>query len=112
MALLNAEKFGHPSAVPVIHVASGAPAAVLPTASRGATARLIIKNEYLLATACNIVITIRGQHRSSPGMVMMTPRSSWWQSTAEPGWPICLLARIVVRLNRSPAGMRRGVHRQ
>ena len=35
--------------------------------------------------ACNVVLIISGQHRARPPVVVMTPRSSWWQSTAERG---------------------------
>src|SRR5258705_6278248 len=35
--------------------------------------------------ARNVVVTLAGTKRGSPPLVIMTPRSSWWQSTAERG---------------------------
>src|SRR5262249_25725825 len=37
------------------------------------------------AQACNVVVRISGQDRTRAPVVIMTPRSSWWQSTAERG---------------------------
>ena len=85
MGLLNAECFRNPYGAPAIHIASEARETVLAAAARAAEARVVADSRHAPATARNVVVTIRGRHRSFPPVVVMTPRSSWWQSTAERG---------------------------
>jgi hypothetical protein len=85
MGLLNAERFRHPCGAPAIHVSSEVSEAVLAGAARALPARVVAEGRYIPATAHNVVVAIRGSQRSSPPIVVMTPRSSWWQSTAERG---------------------------
>ena len=85
MGLLNAERFRNPYGAPAIHVSSEASETVLSGAARAAPARVIAENRYVRATARNVVVRVAGSRRGSPPVVVMTPRSSWWQSTAERG---------------------------
>jgi len=64
-------------------VSSEASAAILAGASRTASARVVVESGYVPAVAQNVVIAMRGSRRSFPPVVVMTPRSSWWQSAAE-----------------------------
>jgi hypothetical protein len=104
MGLLNAERFRDPYAAPAIHLSSVIREAVLAGALRGATARLVNENRYLPATARNVVIAIRGRNRSSPHLEVMTPRSSWWESTAERGGGlVCWLEALRALIAAPPA---------
>jgi hypothetical protein len=85
MGLLNAERFRNPYDAPTIHVSSEASETVLAGAARAAPARVVAENRYVPATARNVVVKVAGSRRASPPVVVMTPRSSWWQSTAERG---------------------------
>ena len=85
MALLNAERFRHPHGAPTIHVSSKASEVILAGALRAAPSRVVAESRYVPATACNVVVAISGSKRSCPPVLVMTPRSSWWQSTAERG---------------------------
>src|SRR5262249_29180461 len=85
MALLNAEGFRHPHGPPSIHIAGDAATAVLDAAARGAQARLVSYSRRTPAAANNNVVSMFGSNRNAPPLVVMTPRSSWWQSTAERG---------------------------
>ena len=85
MALLNAERFRHLHGAPTIHVSSKASEVILAGALRAAPSRVVAESRYVPATACNVVVAISGSKRSSPPVLVMTPRSSWWQSTAERG---------------------------
>jgi hypothetical protein len=85
LGLLNAEGFRQPYGAPAIHVSSEARDTVLAAAGRRATARLVAASRRTPAYACNVVVIICGQDRARPPVVVMTPRSSWWQSTAERG---------------------------
>jgi hypothetical protein len=83
--LLNAEQFRQPYGCPAIHVSSELREEVLSAASRGAGATLVAYSTRAAARARNIVVSIAGQDRTRPPLAVMTPRSSWWQSTAERG---------------------------
>jgi hypothetical protein len=85
MALLNAEQFRLPYGAPAIHVASEARRAVLAAAARGDAARLVAASRRVPAFARNVVVTLAGTGGDRTPLVVMTPRSSWWQSTAERG---------------------------
>lgn len=85
MGLLNAESFGVPYGAPAIHVASEARESVLAAAARASTVRVRSDYRRTAATARNVVVRMRGSDATRPPLVVMTPRSSWWQSTAERG---------------------------
>jgi len=85
LGLLNAERFRQPYGAPAIHVSSKSRDAVLAAAARRASARLVATSRRTAAQACNVVVKILGQDRARAPVVVMTPRSSWWQSTAERG---------------------------
>ncbi len=93
LALLNAERFTAPYGPPVLQVASEHRNRLL--AARDTPIRVVTSARRTTATARNIVVTLPGRDRSLPPLVVMTPRSSWWTSTAERGgglvcWLACL----------------------
>lgn len=104
MGLLNAERFREPYGAPAIHLASEARERVLAAASRGAAARLVSYSTRTPARAHNLVVTMPGRDRARAPVVIMTPRSSWWQSTAERGGGIvCWLESLRALLAAPPA---------
>ena len=105
MGLLNAEQFRHPYGAPAIHLASEARATVLAAVERGAPARLVAHSRRTPALARNIVVTLPGANRNAAPVVVMTPRSSWWQSTAERGGGlVCWLESLRAVVAAPPAG--------
>jgi hypothetical protein len=104
IGLLNAEQFRQPYGAPTIHVSSQASEVVLSGAARAASARVVGENQYVRTTARNVVVVIRGSRRSAPQVVVMTPRSSWWQSTAERGGGlVCWLESLRALIAAPPA---------
>jgi hypothetical protein len=85
MGLLNAEQFREPYGAPAIHVSSEAREAVLAAVARGDAARVVAASRRTSASARNVVVTIPGRDAGRPKVVVMTPRSSWWESTSERG---------------------------
>ena len=85
LGLINAEDFRTPSGAPAIHVSSEVRDLVFAALWEGAPARLVSHSRRVAAEAVNIVVTLPGRDRVKPPLVVMTPRSSWWQSTAERG---------------------------
>jgi hypothetical protein len=78
---------------------------VLEAARDGPPARLVAHSQRSPALAANIVVAVQGRDRSGkPPLVVMTPRSSWWQSTAERGGGlICWLESLRALLAMIPA---------
>jgi len=104
MGLLNAEGFRHPYGAPTIHVSSEASEIVLAGAAHAAPVRVVAESQYVPAAARNVVVAIRGSRRSGPPVVVMTPRSSWWQSTAERGGGlVCWLESLRALIAAPPA---------
>jgi len=105
MALLNAEQFRQPYGAPAIHVASEARDTVLDAAARGANARLVAESRRTRVLAQNVVVALPGRQPGRPPLVVMTPRSSWWQSTAERGGGlVCWLEILRALLAAPPLG--------
>ena len=104
MGLLNAERFRNPYGAPAIHVSSDAGETVLAGAARAAPARIVAENRYVRATARNVVVAMQGSRRGCPPLVIMTPRSSWWQSTAERGGGLVCWLESLRALIAAPPG--------
>jgi hypothetical protein len=85
LGLLNAERFRHPYGAPAVHVSSEACAEVLAAAARRISARLVSTSCRVPTRASNVVIMLHGRDNSRAPVVVMTPRSSWWESTSERG---------------------------
>lgn len=104
LALLNAEQFREPLGCPALHVSAEARETVLAAAARGATARLVAHSRRMPARAANIVVSLTGRDRTRQPLVVMTPRSSWWQSTAERGGGlVCWLESLRAVRRAEPA---------
>jgi len=104
LALLNAEQFREPYGAPAIHLSSEARETVLAAAARGAAARLVSDSRRTPGTAGNLVVTLPGSDPGRAPLVVMTPRSSWWQSTAERGGGIvCWLETLRALLAAPPS---------
>jgi hypothetical protein len=104
LGLLNAEQFKAPFGMPAIHLPSEARQLVLGAAERGATGRLFAYSRRREGRAANIGVTFKGSDPSRRPLVVMTPRSSWWQSTAERGGGIvCWLESLRAIIAAPPA---------
>jgi hypothetical protein len=105
LGLLNAEQFRHPYGAPAVHVSSTDRPALVEAIAQHAPARLVNVSRRTATRAINVVVTLRGTGNASPQLVVMTPRSSWWQSTAERGGGlVCWLESLRVLLAAPPAG--------
>ena len=95
LGLLNAERFRDPYGCPAIQVA-----AMPDTPPR----RLVSFYRRTKAEARNVVVTLPGHDGDKPPLVVMTPRSSWWNSTSERGGGlVCWLETLRALLRIRPA---------
>ena len=102
LGLLNAERFRHPYGAPTIHVSSEVSETLLAAAARAASGRVVAESRYVPTAARNVVVAIPGARRFSPPLVVMTPRSSWWQSTAERGGGLVCWLEALLALSTTP----------
>jgi hypothetical protein len=99
LSLLNADQFNAPYGRPALQVSSEAHDAVFAASS----AHLVADYQRTPASARNVVVTLAGRDSTRPPVVVMTPRSSWWQSTAERGGGlVCWLESLRVLLEHPP----------
>ncbi|MGE4048886.1 MAG: hypothetical protein AB7F35_28840, partial [Acetobacteraceae bacterium] len=104
LGLLNAEQFRAPYGAPAIHVSSEARDRVRDAAERGLAATFVSRARRTRTEARNVVVTLSGRQPGGTKLVVMTPRSSWWQSTAERGGGIvCWLETLRALLAEPPA---------
>jgi hypothetical protein len=105
LALLNAEQFRRAYGAPALHVSSTERAALLEAIAQPGSARFVSYSRRSPGHAFNVVVTLPGTAREKPPLVVMTPRSSWWQSTAERGGGlVCWLESLRALIAAPPAG--------
>jgi hypothetical protein len=103
LGLLNADRFRQPYGAPAIQLSSEARDTVLAAAGERVLARLVATSRRVPSRARNVVVTISGTDCAKPPIVVMTPRSSWWQSTAERGGGlVCWLESLRALLASPP----------
>ena len=104
LAPLNAEAFRRPFGPPTVQVSSLERDRIRAALARGAKFRVVVREKRTPAEARNIVLTIPGRDRSRPPVVVMTPRSSWWQSTSERGGGLVCWFETLRALHANPPG--------
>jgi hypothetical protein len=105
MGLLNADQFRAPYGAPALHVSSIDRPLLEQAIAQGTSARLVSCSRRTPAHAFNVVVMLPGRSGDRPPLVVMTPRSSWWQSTAERGGGlVCWLESLRALIAAPPAG--------
>ena len=83
IAMLNADSFTQPFGIPVLIVDGEHEQTILASIQDGAKARLSVSFCVEQSVATNVEVRISGQNAGLAPLVVMTPKSSWWTSTAE-----------------------------
>lgn len=84
IGLLNADAYKTPYGVPVLQVDRQHRETLLEAAKRGSEATLNVHFNLNLLSATNVETLVKGKKpRALAPVVIMTPKSSWWTSTAE-----------------------------
>ena len=81
----NADSFLRPFGPPVLQVTSEQGAFLVDCAQRGLEAVLKAQVARVQAHAFNVAATVSGTDKSLAPLVVMTPRSGWWQCASERG---------------------------
>jgi hypothetical protein len=85
IAALNAPDFATPFGPPVLQVGKEHEPWLEQAAAQGAGARLVVAATREQAEALNVTARIAGSEPGIPALVVMTPRSGWWQCASERG---------------------------
>ena len=104
LALQNADSFEAPFGPPVLQVASTEEAWLLAAARERSPAKLVVHVRTETAEGWNVAASVDGADRHLAPLVVVTPKSSWWTSTAERGGGIAAwLALLRHFLHQRPA---------
>jgi hypothetical protein len=82
LAPLNAHDLSRPFGPPVLQVAGREALWLRELGSRGASVKLVAQGHRKPALSANVRADLAG---SGPPLLLLTPRTSWWTSTAERG---------------------------
>jgi hypothetical protein len=85
LTLSNAGSFADPYGVPVLQVSSEHHARLTELAASGARITYVAAANRNPSEAMNVVVNVPGRRTDLPPLVVMTPRSGWWQCASERG---------------------------
>ena len=104
LALQNADSFAAPFGPPVLQVATEHEGWLCDAAQRGETARVIVDVAKEDALGCNVIARIPGVAKRGElaPLVVTTPKSSWWTSTAERGGGIAVWLALLRHFAHQP----------
>ena len=105
LALQNADSFAAPFGPPVLQVATEHEDWLQGAARRGETARVTVDVAKEDALGCNVFACVSGvaeRRGELAPLVVTTPKSSWWTSTAERGGGIAVWLALLRHFARRP----------
>jgi hypothetical protein len=85
LALSNARSFAKPYGIPVLQVPSEQQARLKEMAAAGRRVTYVAAATRASTQGLNIVATVAGRQPNLSPLVVMTPRSGWWQCASERG---------------------------
>ena len=100
----NAPRFLSPYGCPVLQVGSEAQAFLNDQIERGSDARLVAAVTRSPAESSNVVGHIDGRDRSLPSLVVMTPRSGWWNCASERGGGLACWLEVMRAVSETTPG--------
>lgn len=102
--LLNAPSFTDPSGPPMLQVSAAEGDWLKAAAERGADTTVEVYADRVPTRAFNVTARIAGRNPSLAPVVVMAPRSAWWQSVSEQGSRlVCWLEAMRVVAGSDPA---------
>jgi hypothetical protein len=101
LALLNAEHYSCPSGPTVVQVSSVEHDQLIAAAERGALVRLVNYATRVAARMKNVVAMVKGTRSNRSPLVVMTPRTGWWNCASERGGGIVCWLEVLRALAAS-----------
>ncbi len=99
-ALLNAEGYPETFGPPAIQLPSSALATLEAAAKDGAEVHVVNAWQRTMVTVDNTVATVEGSRPDLEPLIVMTPRSGWWQCASERGGGIAVWLEMMRALAR------------
>jgi hypothetical protein len=109
IAPLNARHFPHAYGAPVLQVAGSEATRLASYAARGETANLRVRYKHVPASSFNILSVVESTHKTMPPLVVITPRTSWFTSTAERAGGIAIWLHIMQSVLQVKSQLQRDV---
>jgi hypothetical protein len=101
---MNAARFHDPFGIPVVQVASSEGSWLHDVAKRGDHVSVVAHVARADDTAANVTAIVRGTRADLPPVVVITPRSGWWNCASERGGGLaCWLETIRAAAAARPA---------
>lgn len=97
LALQNADRFADPFGPPVLQVAGTDEAWLREAVAQGEVGRVTVQVDFVDAEGVNVTARIAGRDPQAAPLVVLTPKSAWWTSTAERGGGIALWLALLRR---------------
>ena len=106
IAMLNADRFGESYGVPVLMVDGFEAEQLLQAKQKQESVKVCVNFEERRSLQTNVEVVIPGKSSHLAPVVVMTPKSSWWTSTAEriggiAAWLACIRTMAVSQPERS-----------
>jgi hypothetical protein len=102
--LINASAFSRPFGPPMLQISNAETDWLKAQAQTRAQATLVTEVKRTAAQAYNVVVKVEGSNPTLAPLVVMAPRSAWWQSVSEQGSRLaCWLEAIRVLAAGHPA---------
>ena len=102
LALQNADRFTSPFGPPVLQVATEHEPWLLAAARERLPAHLVVDVRTEAGKGWNVTARVAGSDPDKPPLVIVTPKSSWWVSTAERGGGIAAWLALLRHFHRWP----------
>ena len=102
LALQNADRFTNPVGPPVLQVATEHESWLSAAAQKGLPVHLVVHVCPEAATGWNVTACVAGKGPHAAPLVVVTPKSSWWVSTAERGGGIAAWLALLRHFHRQP----------
>lgn len=101
VATLNAEHFSRPFGPPVLQLANDSWGSLQKAVKDRINVKLTVHCERVTSEAMNVAARIEGTDASLPALVIMTPRSGWWQCASERGGGIACFLEMMRAIKRA-----------
>ena len=103
LAVRNAKSFLSPFGPPVLQVGSEVRGLLDECSQAGSEARVVVRVSRSAAESYNVVAELKGREEGLSPLVVMTPRSGWWNCAAERGGGIACWLEVVRALSQAGA---------
>jgi hypothetical protein len=101
LAIRNAEYFDTRGGTPVLQVSSVEYGRLVAATESGAMVRVVVQGELEDSTAQNVIVRVQGEGRELEPLVVMTPRSGWFNCAIERGGGLACWLEIMESLRDS-----------